>query len=95
MCCLVSMFLPVVSLEARLTYKQVLFWVSRRSGGARSFAASPLAFAAPPLAFVAPPFVRDTPGGGGVLLYMALTGTCCQIGYGFQGSLVLNGVTIS
>ena len=65
MCCLVSMFLPVVSLEARLTYKQVLFWVSRRSGGARSFAASPLAFAAPPLAFVAPPFVRETPGGGG------------------------------
>ena len=37
--------------------------------------------------------VRQTPGG--VLPYMALTGMCGQIGYGFQPFFVLNGVSIS
>ena len=34
-------------------------------------------------------------GGVGVRPYMALTGTCGQIGYGFQPFFVLNGVSIS
>ena len=35
-----------------------------------------------------------TPGVG-VIPYVALMGTCGQKGYGFQGSFVLNGVSIS
>ena len=35
------------------------------------------------------------PGARGVLPYMTLTGTCGQIGYGFQGIFLLNGVWIS
>ena len=35
------------------------------------------------------------PGGGGVVPYVTLTGTCGPIGYGFQGVFVLNGVSIS
>ena len=35
---------------------------------------------------------QPPPGGGGVLPYMALTGTSGQKGYGFQCSFVLNGV---
>ena len=31
------------------------------------------------------------PGGGGVLPYVALTGTCGPIGYGFQGVLSSTG----
>ena len=42
-----------------------------------------------------PTFLSAGGGGREVLPYMALTGMCCQIGYGFQGIFVLTGVLIS